>query len=93
MKHLQQIPPPARVPFWRRLVGLIPGFCHYCGRWKVSIRGNSKLLGVYGRNASGRSCPDAHEARLAKYLPGVMLGGLVMEHVDNVRPDNQDLAA
>jgi hypothetical protein len=93
MKHLQQIPPPARVSFWRRVLTLLPGFCGYCGRWKVSIRSNPKLLGVYGQKASGRSCPDAHEGLLAKYLPGGMLVGLVMVRVDNVRPDDQDLAA
>jgi len=70
------------VPWWRRLLAWLPGFCGYCGRRYVNT------VGVPLRRLSlpmpGRGCPNGHEGYV-DHLILMGFGGVQRERYDYVR--------
>lgn len=86
-KPVEYIPPPARLGWGRWALSRLPGFCNYCGRWRVPIHGGGGRVTMFSPlGASGRACPHAHEGYLDTFIPA---GAVIRETFDLVKNPEQ----
>lgn len=77
----QVIPKPLEpIPFWRKVLACLPGFCSYCGCWYVPCH-KLDITPWAPLPPTGRACPNGHEGYVDRFYGY----GWIRYHFDYIR--------